>query len=65
MIDDQPYDRMNPDWFKLLERLEEYSAIDYGTSAYSLSTAEARLLLDLISEENGVFWNDVGVGISE
>ena len=49
---DDSYDRMNPDYYKLLERLEIYSTKDWGVSAYPLSSAEAKLLLDLIFESN-------------
>lgn len=54
------YDRMNPDFYQLLERLDKYAEKDYGMDAYPLSSAEARLLLDLIFEPN-----TVQVGISE
>lgn len=48
---DNIYDRMNPDFYQLLDRLEEYANIDYGADAYPLSTAEARLLLDMLFED--------------
>ncbi len=48
---DNIYDRMNPDFYQLLDRLEEYANLDHGTDAYQLSTAEARLLLDMLFED--------------
>lgn len=54
------YDRMNPDFYQLLERLDKYAERDYGMDAYPLSSAEARLLLDLIFEPN-----TVQIGVSE
>lgn len=42
------YDRQNPDFYALIERLEDYAAKDYGTEAYPLSAAEAKLLLELV-----------------
>ena len=41
------YDRMNPDKNEFLKRIENYSKITYGISAYSLSAKEAMLILDL------------------
>ena len=41
----EAYDRMNPTLPELLERLRVYAAITYGTPAYPLSGAEARLLI--------------------
>lgn len=39
------YDRMNPTLPELVARLKEYSNKDYGTEAYPLSSAEAKLLV--------------------
>lgn len=41
------YDRMNPDE-RLIQKLDEYSNIDYGTEAYPLSRAEAAFIIFLI-----------------
>ncbi len=42
------YDRMNPDWKSLVMELNNYARVDYGAATYSLSTAEAKLLLEYI-----------------
>lgn len=54
------YDRMNPDFYQLLDRLELYANKTYGAEAYHLSVAEARLLLDLVFEAD-----NRPVGVSE
>ena len=39
------YDRMKPFIWDLLDRLQAYSQVDYGTEAYPLSKAEALVIL--------------------
>lgn len=46
--ENEQYDRMAPTENELLQRLKEYSKIDYGTPAYALSKAEAELILKII-----------------
>lgn len=48
VTNDTNYERMNPTPEGLLEKLKAYSLIDWGTDAYALSVAEARLIVSLI-----------------
>lgn len=48
-LNDEPYDRMSPEWSELVWRLQAYAKLDYGAQAYSLSTAESKLILQYIA----------------
>jgi hypothetical protein len=48
------YDRMNPEINELLKRLEDYSKVTYGKNTYGLSTAEAKLIVELANEYKNI-----------
>lgn len=41
------YSRMNPNMKQFIEIMKEYSHIDYGIPSYALSSAEARIIIEL------------------
>ncbi len=42
------YNRMNPTITELVDQLDKYSKIDFGTEAYPLSVKEAALIVNAI-----------------
>jgi hypothetical protein len=59
------YDRMNPNLYQLLERLEKYSKTTYGAEAYALSMKEAALLLAEINYLEGALAEAESPGFCE
>lgn len=44
------YNRMNPKFIKLIDRLDMYRNVNYGREPYQLSVAEAGLLVEYIQD---------------